>query len=122
MRSASHRTNGRQLQAWRATAFLTDSYAPWLAFECTPARGFNSIGCRPPLHCWAFGSSYFPNTRTTFLRSAASAKYYTHSIPIYMALIFLWSFNHPYLSILFATYSIFAYIFAYSCFTFIFSW
>lgn len=27
-----------------------DSYAPWFAFECASARGFNSIGCQAPRH------------------------------------------------------------------------
>src|SRR6218665_3437669 len=45
-----------------------------------------------------------------------------HSSTIYTALIFLCPFNHPYLSILFTTYSIFGLYFRIFLFTFIFRW
>src|SRR6218665_895245 len=50
-----------------------------------------------------------------FLRQTFLMTLFYHSSTIYTALIFLCPFNHPYLSILFTTYSIFGLYFAYSC-------
>src|SRR6218665_2521968 len=52
-------------------------------------------------------SPTFPREKSSFSPPNICDDLCFYSSTIYTALIFVWSFNHPYLSILFATYSIF---------------
>src|SRR6218665_3168869 len=75
------------------------------ATETTPQKTPVKILCNW-LTFWKENPT-FPGEKSSFSPPDISDDRFFHSSTIYTALIFLCPFNHPYLSILFATYSIF---------------